>query len=74
VIAFMIRRRTREIGIRMALGARPQDVLCLFRKQGVRLAGAGCGAGLLALASTRVLAAFLYGVPARDPVAPLRYE
>ncbi|HEV2689918.1 MAG TPA: ABC transporter permease, partial [Bryobacteraceae bacterium] len=70
VLAFVVGRRTREIGIRMAIGARPGQVLMVFLKQGLVLAGLGCAAGLvLALATTRLLGAFLYGVRARDPLA-----
>jgi predicted permease len=70
VLAFVVGRRTREIGIRMAIGARPRDVMTLFLKQGLLLAALGCGGGLaLAIATTRLLAAFLYGVPVRDPAS-----
>ena len=70
VLAFVVGRRTREIGIRMAIGAKPREVMRLFLKQGFRLAAAGCGVGLmLALATTRLLGTFLYGVPARDPIS-----
>ena len=70
VLAFVVGQRTREIGIRMAIGARPGEVMLLFLKQGLMLAVLGCGAGLLlAVATTRLLAAFLYGVPVRDPIS-----
>ena len=69
-LAFMVGRRTREIGIRMAIGARPRQVLSHFLKQGLRLALIGGAAGvLLALAATRLLASFLYGVRAWDPLS-----
>jgi predicted permease len=68
VLAFVVARRTREIGIRMALGATPQGVLALFLRQGMLLALAGSLAGSLgALATTRLLAAMLYGVNPREP-------
>jgi len=70
VLAFVTARRTREIGIRMAVGARPRDVLALFIRQGLALAAVGCAAGLiLSIATTRFMAAFLYGVPPRDPLS-----
>jgi ABC-type antimicrobial peptide transport system permease subunit len=70
VIAFSVSRRTREIGIRMAIGARPAAVLRLVVRQGLTLAAIGLviGSGLAALA-TQALAGALYGVSAADPVA-----
>src|SRR5262249_50407907 len=68
VIAYGVSRRTREIGIRMALGARPRDVQGLILGQGLRLILAGVGLGVAgALAITRALSALLYGVSPRDP-------
>ncbi len=69
VIAYMARQRTQEIGIRMALGARPGDVLRLVLGSGVRLAALGVGLGLaVAWAATRVMASQLHGVSATDPL------
>ena len=70
VIAHAIVRRTREIGIRMALGATPRDVLGLILRQGAVLVGVGAAAGAaLAFAAARATAGVLFGVDATDPLA-----
>jgi ABC-type antimicrobial peptide transport system permease subunit len=69
-IAYAVARRSREIGIRMALGARPSAILGLVMNQGIIVALAGIGVGALAAAATaRILASALYGVSAADPAA-----
>lgn len=68
-ISYMAQERTREIGVRMALGARPRDVLLLVVRQGVGMATLGIGAGsLLALGLTRLIGSQLYGVTPHDPL------
>jgi predicted permease len=70
VIAYAVSRRTREIGIRMALGAKRSQVLGLVMRQGGRLAAFGVALGLLASAgAARLLDALLYGVSGVDPIA-----
>ena len=69
VISFAVAERTREIGIRAALGATSPDIVRLVVGSGLSLVAAGLGSGVLcALAATRYLDASLYQVGARDPV------
>jgi len=68
VISYSVGRRRREIGIRMALGARPSEVLRLVVRNGIVLALFGVALGLLAaVAATRLMASLLFGVPPLDP-------
>jgi putative ABC transport system permease protein len=70
VIAYGVARRTREIGIRMALGARPGDVVGLVVREGLALAAVGVAIGLAgAWALRQFLAGLLYGITPNDPLA-----
>ena len=69
ITAYSVAARTHEVGIRLAMGARPRHVLGLFVREGVLLIAVGVAIGVpLALAATRVLASLLYGLPPHDPV------
>lgn len=68
VISYSVERRSKEFGLRMALGAQPSDVLSLVMKQGAGLALVGVAAGLIAaFALTRLMTTLLFGVTATDP-------
>lgn len=67
VLAFIVAQRRREIGVRMALGAQPRDVIARVMAQGLRLAGIGVAIGLaLALAGSRLLSSMLFGTSPTD--------
>jgi putative ABC transport system permease protein len=69
VRAYTVARRTREIGIRMALGANAGDTLRMILREGLLVTGLGAGVGLLLSAAVgRVLASFLYKVSGADPI------
>jgi putative ABC transport system permease protein len=68
LIAYTVTQRTHEIGIRMALGAAPRDVMRLFLGRGLKLALAGAAIGIAgALALTRLMQGLLFQVTATDP-------
>jgi len=69
VLSFAVVQRTREIGLRVALGAQQGNVLSLVIGKGLRLALTGAAIGLVGgLAVTRLVASLLYGVEATDPL------
>jgi predicted permease len=68
LLAYMVGQRSREIGVRMAMGARQNDILRMFLRKGVSLAGMGIVAGLVFSAATAsMMASLLYGVRPHDP-------
>jgi len=70
VVAYAVSQRTVEIGVRLALGARPADVLRLVMRQGGVVVGTGIAAGLVAAAAlTRLMTGMLYGVHPFDPLS-----
>jgi len=69
VVAYTAARRTREVGIRVSIGARPTDVIGLMMGQGAVLVGVGVTIGLvLAFVATRPLGSLLYGIGVSDPL------
>jgi ABC-type antimicrobial peptide transport system permease subunit len=69
VMALIVAERTREVGVRLALGARPIEILGLVLRQSLGLAAAGIGVGLvLAAVVAPAITTQLYGVKALDPV------
>lgn len=72
VISYSVARRSKEFGLRMALGARPRNILALVLKQGVLLTGIGVVVGLIAaLVLTRLMTSLLFGVTSTDPITYL---
>ena len=69
VISYAVSQRTREIGIRLALGAQPREMTRLFVRYGLMLAGTGAAIGLLAAAGlSRLMSSLLFGVSPHDPI------
>src|SRR5690606_6015248 len=69
VVSYIVTQRTRELGVRMALGAQSSYVRGLVVRQGLVLGGIGVAAGLaFALAASRLIESLLFGVSARDPL------
>jgi putative ABC transport system permease protein len=69
IVSYTVAQRTREIGVRMALGAQRGDVLALILRRGLRLSLYGIALGLAgAFVATRLLGEMLYGLSATDPV------
>jgi ABC-type antimicrobial peptide transport system permease subunit len=68
VIAYAVSQRTREIGIRVALGAQGSQLRRIFVREGLLLAGIGAALGMLAAAGlTRLMSSLLFGITALDP-------
>ncbi len=68
-LSYSVVRRTREIGVRLALGAQKHNVLAVVIRQGMTLTLVGCGLGvLLSVALTRIISSLLYGVTPTDPL------
>jgi predicted permease len=69
VISYTVTKQTREIGVRMAIGAQKSDIFKMVLRQGARLTGLGVIIGLVVATSlTHVMASFLYGIKATDPL------
>ena len=69
LVSYWVQQRSREIGVRLALGAESSRIALMVVRQGMRLAVLGVGAGVLgAFALAQVIRGLLFGVPARDPM------
>jgi ABC-type antimicrobial peptide transport system permease subunit len=68
-VSYAVARRTKEVGIRMALGSTAREAVALMTSSGARLVAFGAAAGIaLALVASRFLAGFLFGIDAMDPL------
>ena len=71
VVSYAVSRRTREVGIRLSLGAGTRSVVWMLTGGGMKLVGAGLLVGLVVAAGlSQLLSQLLYGVPALDPFTP----
>jgi len=69
IVSYSVTQRTQEIGVRVALGAQPRDILRMVVKEGLSMTLIGTAAGLAAAAAvTRVMSTLLFGVSAADPI------
>jgi ABC-type antimicrobial peptide transport system permease subunit len=69
IVSYAVARRTREVGLRMALGSSPREAVLLLTTSGARLVGIGAGIGLvLALATSRLVQGYLFGIGALEIV------
>jgi len=69
VVSFLVGQRTHEIGVRMALGAKPRDVLAMVLGRGAKLTMIGTGIGIIAaLMLTRLMKSLLFGISTADPI------
>jgi ABC-type antimicrobial peptide transport system permease subunit len=69
VTSYLVSQRTKEIGVRLALGADPSRISRLVVREGMVVAGSGIAAGVVgAVVTTRLVSSLLYGVSARDPI------
>ena len=69
ILAYAVTERTHEIGVRLALGAQPRDVLSMIVAQGMAMTAAGAAIGVVAaLAVTRLMSSLLFGISAADPM------
>jgi ABC-type antimicrobial peptide transport system permease subunit len=69
IMSYGVRQRVRELGVRMAIGARPADIATMVLRQAFQVVGRGFAIGLiLAFGATRIIEAALFGVSAHDPM------
>jgi ABC-type antimicrobial peptide transport system permease subunit len=69
VISYGVRQRVRELGVRMAIGARPADIGLMVLRQAMKLVGTGLLIGVfLTFAATRIVSTVLFGVTPHDPL------
>jgi putative ABC transport system permease protein len=70
LVSFTVAQRAREVGIRLAVGAQPRQIVAMFLKRGLAPVAAGCAVGIVAVsAGGRLVSSLLYDVTANDPVA-----